>query len=79
MYSNEIDTSTDPTTASYMLYIYHDMMGEKMEMCYLTANLDSYMAPAAGLTVVDSDMYSYECSLKDGEIIEYTHPADETT
>ena len=62
-------------TAAYMLYIYHDMMGDKMEMCYLTATLDSNMAPSSGLTVVESDMYSYDCSLKDGEIIKYDAPA----
>ena len=73
VFSNSIDTTTDPTSASYQLWIYHDMFGEKMEICYLTANLDSNMAPSEGLTVVENE-FSYDCSLKDGELINYAPP-----
>ena len=44
-----------------------------MEICYLTANLDSNMAPSEGLTVVENE-FSYDCSLKDGELINYAPP-----
>ena len=48
-------------------------------MCYLTATVDSNMAPFNGLTVKESDEYTYNCSLKDGEVIKYEPPVDETT
>ena len=80
MFSTEIDTKSDPMTAAYMMYIYHDENYEKYESCYLTATLDSNMAPSSGLTVEENDMYSYNCfSLKDGEMINYAAPVDETT
>ena len=44
-----------------------------MEICYLTANLDSNMAPSEGLTVVENE-FSQDCSLKDGELINYAPP-----
>ena len=37
------------------------------------------MAPFNGLTVKESDEYTYNCSLKDGEVIKYEPPVDETT
>ena len=37
------------------------------------------MAPSSGLTVEESDLYSGNCSLKDGELINYAAPVDETT
>ena len=43
-----------------------------MEICYLTANLDSNMAPSEGLTVVYSEYH--DCPLKNGDFISYTQP-----
>ena len=37
------------------------------------------MAPFNGLTVKESDEYTSNCSLKDGEVIKYEPPVDETT
>ena len=79
MYSTEIDTESDPMTAAYLLTIYLDESYDNVEYCYLTATLDSNMAPFNGLTVKESDEYTLNCSLKDGEVIKYEPPVDETT
>jgi len=79
VFSTEIDTESDPMTAAYLLTIYLDESYDNVEYCYLTATLDSNMAPFNGLTVKESDEYTYNCSLKDGELINYAAPVDETT
>ena len=45
--------------------------------CFLTANLDSNLAPSEGFTVVESEDY-YNCPLEDGELINYTPPKMDT-
>ena len=52
LYSDPIDTTTEPASASYMLEIMDNWSG-MYQICYLTANLDSNLAPSQGFTVVD--------------------------